>query len=127
MEFYDPLQDPDPDEWLAIDEDEQVLLVADYHEEEGLDLPNMQLHASIHAAIESQLAMGDPPQVLSTLTRLLDGGLDRREAIHAIGSCLSEQMFNVVKDPSKNVNPTEAYVKSLDNLTAAKWFLSGEE
>ncbi len=87
MEFYDPLQVPDPDEWLALDEQERVQQV--------------------------------------TLERLLREGLDRHEAIHAIGSVLSEQIFNVMKNPSAQKNPNKAYIRRLKKLTAMVWLSGG--
>ncbi len=118
MEFYDPLQVPDPDEWLALDEEERVQLVEGYHESEEVDLPNPRIHASFHAVVENQIASGDPPEVLVTLERLISQGLDRHEAIHAIGSILSEQVFNVMKNPSSHKNPNKAYIRKLKKLTA---------
>ena len=126
MEFYDPLKTPDPDEWLALDEGERALLVEEYHKEEGVDLPNSRLHAYIHAVVENQLALEEPPQILGTLERLLGDGLDRHEAIHAIGSVLSEQIFKIMKNPSKNADPAGAYNEGLKELTAEKWFASGD-
>ena len=125
MEFYEPLQGPDSDEWFALDERERVILVEEYHESEEVNLPNLRIHASFHAVVENQIASGDPPEVLVTLERLLREGLNRHEAIHAIGSVLSEQIFNVMKNPSAQTNPNKAYIRRLKKLTAMMWLSSG--
>ena len=126
MESYDPLRDPDPDEWLALDEDERVGLIADYHEEAGVHLPTVRLHALIHATVENQLATDDPPEVQKVLEKLLADGLDRHEAIHAIGAVLSEQLFSVLKDPSQPTQAGGSYLENLATLTAEKWLASGK-
>ena len=125
MEFYEPLQGPVPDEWFALDERERVILVEEYHESEEVNLPNLRIHASFHAVVENQIASGDPPEVQVTLERLLREGLDRHEAIHAIGSVLSEQIFNVMKNPSAQKNPNKAYIRRLKKLTAMVWLSGG--
>ena len=126
MDSYNPLENPDPDQWLALDEDDRVLLIEELHERERVKLPNVRLHASFHAVIENQLASEDPPQAVDTLERLLGEGLDRHEAIHAMGSVLSEVMYNAMKNPSQKVDSTQAYIEGLKNLTVEKWLASGE-
>ncbi len=126
MESYDPMENPDPTQWLALDEDEHIFLVEEFHEREGVDLPNIRLHASFHAVVETQLASGDPPQTVDTLARLLGEGLDRHDAIHAIGSILSEVIYHAMKNPAENDDPTQAYIEGLKNLSVEKWLASGD-
>ena len=126
MEAYNPLENPDPDQWLALDEDERVLLIEGSHQRERVNLPNVRLHASLHAVIENQLASGDPPQAVDTLERLVGEGLDRHDAVHAMGSVLSEVMYHAMKNPSQEVDPTRAYIDGLESLTVEKWLASGE-
>jgi len=57
----------------------------------------MQLHAMMHVVGENQIAAGDPPEVSATLVRLVDAGLSRHEAVHAIASVVSEALFDVAK------------------------------
>jgi hypothetical protein len=59
VQRYDPLEAPDPDEWLELDEQERIDLVRDYHRRAGIRLPNEKLHATLHAIIEAQIALGD--------------------------------------------------------------------
>jgi len=125
MKSYNPRKKPDSDQWLALDEDERILLIEAFHERERVNLPNVRLHALFHAVIENQLASGDPPQAVDTLERLLGEGLDRHEAIHAIGSVLSEVMYNAMKNPSQKVDSTQAYIEGLNDLTVEKWLSSG--
>lgn len=126
MEAYDPLESPDPDQWLTLDEGECILLIEEFHEREGVDLPNARVHASIHAVIENQLASGGPPQVAGTLERLLGEGLNRHDAIHALGSVLSEVMYNAMMNPAREADSTQAYIDGLKELTAEEWLSSGK-
>ena len=56
MDKYDPLVAPDPDEWLSLDEQERIILVGDYHDEVGVEVPNEELHAVVHVIVENQIA-----------------------------------------------------------------------
>ena len=53
MQRYDPLKAPDPEEWLALDEQERMELVQDYHRRMRIRLPNAKLHAVAHAIVEA--------------------------------------------------------------------------
>ena len=86
----DPLEAPEPKEWLAIDEAERIQLAQDYYRRARVRLPNEKLHAVFHVVVENQIALGDEIPVQSTLQRLMVEGLDRHEAIHAIASVLAE-------------------------------------
>lgn len=89
---YDPSQTPDPAEWLELDEQERVDRVERYHRRARIDLPNLTLHATIHVAVENQLAADDEPAVRA-LVRLMKEGLSRHDAVHAIGSLVAEQIL----------------------------------
>jgi len=84
---YDPLEAPEPEEWLAIDEAERIDLVKDYHRRARVRLPNEKLHAVFHVVVENQITLGNEIPVQSTVQRLMAEGLDRHEAIHAIAFC----------------------------------------
>jgi hypothetical protein len=47
-------------------------------------------------------------------------GLDRHEAIHAIGSVLSEQLFAALREEGGD-DPNAQYVEKLNRLTAESW------
>ena len=117
---YDAQLAPKSEKWLALEEGERLAAIVEYHEYIGEELPNLNLHAAIHSVVENQIAMGEVTPV-QTLERLLSERLDRHEAIHAIGSVLSEQIFNVLKGRQSNVDDTSQYDRKLAKLTAKKW------
>ena len=128
MDEYDPMQAPDPAVWLDLDEDERYALVLAYHlDNEGdvFDLdnddegPSATLHATIQATVENQLALGDEP-VLITMDRLLRQGLDRHDALHAIGAVLAEDLFEVIGTDSPP-DDMRRYYRRLRKLTARRW------
>jgi hypothetical protein len=59
MQRYDPLVAPDLEEWLALDEGERIDLARDYHRKARIRLPNARVHATVHAIVETQIALGD--------------------------------------------------------------------
>jgi Domain of unknown function (DUF1841) len=120
MKTYDPLKDPNSTEWLELDEQERVKLIADYHRRKRVDLPNRIVHAAFHAAVENQLAEG-MPDVRDALSRLLRDGLDRHEAIHAIGSVLAECVWSTLKREVNGPDPSEVYLQHLRKFTADEW------
>lgn len=120
MKRYDPLVPPDPAEWLAIDEAERLELVLGHLRHSGEELPNERLHALFHVVIENQIAMEDETPVKATLERLMKEGLDRHNAIHAIGSALSDHMFELMKSRIPDTTH-QAYFDRLRSLTAKGW------
>jgi uncharacterized protein DUF1841 len=98
MRRYDPLKAPDPEEWLALDEQQRIILAQDYHRRAGIRLPNATLHATMHAVVENQIALGDETPARRVAQRLMDQGLDRHQAIHAIGSVLLEHIYDLLKN-----------------------------
>jgi Domain of unknown function (DUF1841) len=125
MQRYDPLKAPDPEEWLALDEQERIDLVRDYHRRARIKLPDATLHAALHAIVEGQIALGDQLSVRRTAQRLMDEGLDRHDAIHAIGSVLSEFIFDILTEPKLHAVPNAEYFAALERLTAEGWLQSG--
>jgi hypothetical protein len=122
MKRYDPLQAPDPEEWLSLDEDERIALVSYYHRRAKPRPPNAPAHAAIHVIVENQIALGDEYPVQRTADRLIDEGLDRHEAIHAIGSVLVGQMHEISQAPTTGADLNERYLAALAQLTAAGWW-----
>jgi len=121
MERYDPLHAPDPAEWLETDEDERIILVRDYHRRAKVKLPNARVHATIHVVVESQIVLGDELPVRRTVARLQAEGLDRHEAIHAVGLVLAEHMYDLMTTGPQKTDPNEFYSASLEKLTAEDW------
>jgi len=121
MKRYDPNHAPHPAEWLELDEQERILLIERFHRRVREQVESPRAHAVVHAVVETQLAMDNPTTVRPTLTRLMSEGLDRHEAIHAIGSVLAEYMFQAISGSSIQEISNAAYAQALSKLTAASW------
>ena len=124
MRRYNPLAAPAPEEWLSLDEGERIRLVDEYHRRARVRLPNRKAHAIFHVVIENQIAAGDEIPVRGTLARLIDEGLDRHEAIHAIGMALSEHIYDLTHGAEPKPDPNAPYFEALDRLTAEEWHRS---
>jgi hypothetical protein len=89
------------------------------------------LHAVIHAIVENQIAAGDELPVRRKMLQLMDEGLDRHEAIHAIGSVLAVHINELMRktvanEQSKSDDDVNApYFSELEQLTAESWLRSG--
>ncbi len=127
MKYYDPLKPPDPDEWQSTDEQDRIDLAEDFHRRAHVRLPNAKVHAVLHVIVENQIAMGDEVPVGRTLQRLMSEGLDRHEAIHAVGLVLVEHMNELLgrAEAEPAGDPNNSYYAALDRLTAKSWLESG--
>jgi hypothetical protein len=126
MTTYDPEKDLEADTWLAMDDAERVTSVEMYHRRQRIRLPQATLHATIHAVVENQVAIGESV-VVETLARLRSEGLTRHEAVHAIGTVLAEQIFHALKGESgASSDLNESYLDRVRRLTADEWRNSGE-
>jgi hypothetical protein len=130
MEVYDALKSPDPKQWLALTEAERIDLVFESHAGEIEDLEEepdeaehrLRAHASIHVVVETQIAQRIEP-VCQALKRLMNEGLDRHDALHAIGSVLAGHIYEIIRG-SAEVDPkkfNELYHDRLRKLTAVSW------
>lgn len=63
---------------------------------EGMDIARLRLHMAIHVVVETQLADGQPAETARTLARLMEGGVSRHEAIHLIGTVVSQELISAV-------------------------------
>jgi len=77
---YDPMIAPDATLWLAAPDADRLEAIRRYHKKEKLRGGRLELHAAIHAAVETQLAEGHPAAV-AAMDRLIGEGLDRHEAL----------------------------------------------
>jgi hypothetical protein len=120
---YDPLVAPSPEEWLELDESERIWLVKDYHRRAAITLPDGDMHAMIHATVENQIAAGSALPVQATLQRLMEEGLDRHDALHAIGAVLAEHMRKLFSQSpaAAGSDPNRPYYAALARLTAKGW------
>jgi hypothetical protein len=112
---YDALHSPDAETWLGHDESARLDAVLRYHERIKARAEKPRLHAAIHAVVENQIAEG-LESTRSALDRLQQEGLDRHEAIHAIGSVLADYMVSALRGQAFDA---EAYDRALGGLTAA--------
>ena len=71
MITYDPLIEPDLEEWQSLDEWTQIDLVREFHRRAEVDLPNEKIHAVLHVVVENQIALGDEVPTAATVQRLL--------------------------------------------------------
>lgn len=111
-----------PKNWLKLDEDKRLELVLEYHAKLSTPHPKTRaprVHAAVHVIVETQLATGDPPSARAALERLLSGGLDRHEAVHAIASVAVAWMEKALK--SKEPLDAAGYGLELDRLTVETW------
>ncbi len=120
MENYHPSKSPDPEVWMALDEERRVELVRNAHQaagaifEEGAEA----VHSILHVIVENQLAMNTEP-VPATVARLTRQGLNRHEAVHAVGAVISDDLFKMLK--KGQVHDFKKYRHRLNKLTAKRW------
>lgn len=107
--------------WQALDEGEQIELVRAYHGKKRIRLPNSRLHAALHTMVENQSALGDETPVRHILERLQQEGLDRHEAVHAVGSVLVGHLNDLARSPPSVADPNTAYYEQVRCLTATGW------
>jgi hypothetical protein len=116
---YNPDIAPDPARWLDSDEGARIHEIREYHKKARQPVgQNPSLHAAIHAVVENQLAEGHAAAT-AALSRLISEGLNRHDAIHAIGAIAAAEMFEMLKDQA--THDPEQYARKLQALTAARW------
>ena len=121
MDSYDPDASWDAADWLQTDEGERIELVSSFHRRRKIHLPNAQLHAVIHVIVENQLALGDEI-VVGTLARLQREGLGRHDAVHAIGSVLAADLYELMQEGAEATGDAyRRYLERLEKLTAKNW------
>lgn len=120
MDAYNPMKAPSIADWIELDEAERLDLVLAYHQQLRDKIPNLNAHAAAHVMVENQVALADETPVASVMDRLMQEGLDRHEAIHAIGSVLMGVLAEAVQGESHE-DPTPTYYRELMQLTAEKW------
>ncbi len=120
MQTYNASTTPDPETWLELDEAERLELICDFVEkfESDIEVEAQRLHAAIHMTVENQLALNVEP-TNETYARLRKQGLNRHDAVHAIGAVINEDIYEIMKG-NKN-SPFEGYKGRLRKLTAKRW------
>jgi len=131
MERYNPSRAPNPKQWLALSESERLELVSEYHSDASEDiqdndpdeaLARNDLHATMHVVVENQLAEGIEP-VCRAVSRLINEGLDRHDAVHAVGAELAGHLFDTLHGRTEAAPDklTRLYYERLRKLTADSW------
>lgn len=121
MKRYNPAKAPDPTEWLSLDEAERIRLVRDYHRQARIRPPNDRAHAALHVIVENQAALGEELPVRLAMQRLMDGGLDRHEAIHAVASVFMDHLHALMHGAGPAVVAQGAYNAAVERLTVESW------
>ena len=121
---YNALEKPDPQEWLDADESERFDAVIRHHREEPDELPNEHVHASIHVVVENQFALENETPVAAAIQRLMSEGLDRHDAVHAVGAVFSKYLWSIMRDSNESVadNWSEEYFDEVREMTVEKWY-----
>src|SRR5688500_17672380 len=88
---YDASKEINAQSWSKLTDDQRIACVQRHHEQDKPHPPtrNLTIHSALHAVIESQIASGNPVQARAAYSRMLQGGLSRHDAIHALGSALA--------------------------------------
>jgi hypothetical protein len=122
MNRYDPNKGPDAAKWLALSESERIDLTTAAHRADRLDADALVLHSALHAAVETQLAMGEPASVSNALARLRSQGLSRHDAVHAIASVLTEQLHAAIGcGATSSTSLPQAYDDAVSVLDGKRW------
>lgn len=121
---YNPLKAPKPKEWLAISEEKRIALIEAYHVKEKIPLENVKVHASFHAIIENQAALGPQTPVKAAIKRLVLQGADRHEAVHAIVNVFVKYYWEVMNTDkySDGKDMNRDYEEEVRNLTLQKYY-----
>ena len=122
MKHYDPEIAPDSVEWLEMGEKERIALVEGYHRKQRVELPNIKVHAVLHAVVENQIAE-ELDSVVQAMDRLMAEGLSRHEALHAIGCVMADHLYEVMnaKDEKYAASMQSRYDADLNRLTVKEW------
>ncbi len=120
MQKYDPMLEPDPEWWDALDDNQRINVVMEHHQEAGIELPDEYTHALLHVAVENQIALGEEMPARAVLCRLIDENLDRHDAVHAIANVLVNHMHELMHGEDAALDNDDYYAE-LEILTAEKW------
>jgi len=117
---YDPDQAPNPEEWLALDEQERICLAEEHHRLARTKLPNLKAHALFHTIVENQLAE-NLESAVRAMARLTAGGLTRHESVHAIASVVAQHIYDLSNGKADASDSRAIYNAAVERLTARNW------
>ena len=124
---YDPAHAPDPEKWLALDEQLRIAAVEKFHRDARIKMPNVRVHAALQAVIENQIAEQHAPAVRA-MERLGKQGLSRHDCLHAIAWVLSGHIYRLAT--TELATPAGAvqaqYDAAVERLTADDWLSQAE-
>lgn len=114
---YDVENPPAAAEWLALEEEERIARIEEGHRARSSATGgNPTAHATIHALVETRLALGDVHAV-QAYDRLRATGLTRHTTVHALASVVTRHMLASLE---RNEPPDDAEVaRDFDALDAA--------
>ncbi len=119
MTAYDPAIAPDAAEWLTMEQPARIAAVAEFHRVNRIEIPRKDrvMHSAVHAIVETQIASNDPPEVGAAMTRLTAAGMDRHEALHALGATLARHMFALSRDEDASAGEHAKYREAVAALS----------
>jgi hypothetical protein len=119
--LYDADREPEAEAWLALDEDERLMRIEAYHRLAHIEVSDGPRHAVFHLIVENQIALGDEAPIRRVAARLVSEGLERHEAVHAIASLNTEQVYRAAAADDDPEISRAAYLAALEELTAESW------
>jgi hypothetical protein len=124
---YDASVAPDLSKWRTIKDRAKIHAIEDYHllAEPDPDPESFMNHVAVHLTVEEHVAAGDPPEVGEAMARLMNEGLSRHDAIHAIGTVIFDVLDNL--SGKTETFDLQAYKQGLSELTVEKWLSYGEQ
>lgn len=120
MNRYDPEHAPNPQQWLALDEQIRIDLVEKHHRQARIKLPSLKAHAVMHVIVENQCAE-KLESVVRAMARLRAEGLSRHDAMHAVASVLTQHMHDIFNAKVDTNNAQAVYDAAVERLTAESW------
>ena len=86
------------------------------------------MHACIHVVVENQIAERLEP-VVRAMGRLMNEGLSRHDALHAVGSVLSDHFIDLyqTEDEVSADTVNARYFANVERLTAEGWLRMYDE
>ena len=125
--LYNPLEAPNPADWLALPDEDRFAAVEAFHVQAELAIGYRRTHCSMHVTVENLVAKAGATLAASTdsmvavnLERLVKEGLDRHEAIHAIMDVIYGAFLGVMAGESSTIE-SDKYREELTTMTAEKW------
>lgn len=123
VEAYDALVAPDPLAWLETGDEARIDLVIAYHIGIGDVGDNQRAHALLHAIVENQVATGgEMAPVQERLRQLMEQGLDRHDAVHAIAYVVGRHMDWMALGRRGDDPGYPRYFRELKRMSGSKYF-----